>query len=105
MNRKQKEIIKEITSMVLDYNCDTFHCWLDFSGHVECISLRYQTPNQLSSTYIEISRAPSPQHIIDLRAAKAEHDKLYAPENIETTKEAARLAKIAELQKQIEALS
>lgn len=106
MKESQKKIIKELLDMCLEYNCKTFHCWLDFSGHVGSISLRYKTPSHNKMVYIcGVSDSPCNNHITGLAAAKAEHDKLYAPENLAATQEAARLAKIAELQKQIEELS
>ena len=106
MKEEQKKIIKDLLDLCLEYNCDTFKCWLDFSGHFEYISLRYQTPSHENHVYIGgVSDSASHEHISGLTAAKAEHDKLYAPENLAATQEANRLAKIAKLQKQIDSLS
>ncbi len=106
MNTEQKEIVKKLMDLVIEHNCDTFNCWLDFSGHVNTISLRYQTPAHVEFVHIcGVSSSPCHEHISGFIAAKEAHDELYAPENIAATQEATRLAKIAELQKQIEELS
>ena len=105
MNKEQKKIVTELMGLVIKYNCDTFHCWLSFIGHVDYISLYYKTPSHSDPVYIVVSGEPTPKHVVKLIAAKCAHDELYAPENIEATQEADRLAKISELKKQIEELS
>ena len=107
----KNKLIGELAARCVALNCDTLHVFFRYYGHTNQFEISYfmggWASNADSSNLISFytcDYAPFECHEL-LDDLQTEHDKLYAPENLAATQEAARLAKIAELQKQIEELS
>jgi hypothetical protein len=115
MNTKTNKLIGELAARCVAMNCDTLSMFFSYSGHINKVETDYYmggydatTSNRKNafSFYLDSDNADHRLKLAlsDLDLLQAEHDKLYAPENLAATQEANRLAKIAELQKQIEEL-
>jgi hypothetical protein len=101
MNMDKNKELTALFAAALEYNCDTFHVFFTWSGHCNWLGISLCVGGWKKGdgfTHTDITT------LAELDRIKAEHDKLYAPENLAATQEANRLAKIAELQKQIEDL-
>jgi vacuolar-type H+-ATPase subunit I/STV1 len=111
MNTKTNKLIGELTARCVVMNCDTLHVFFNYSGHVEGFEISYSLggwneftgKKNLCNVYIDRDNSLTKTHEL-LDKLQAKHDTLYAPENLAATQEANRLAKIAELQNQIEEL-
>ena len=111
----KNKLIGELAARCVAMNCDTLHVFFDYQGHVNQIVIycymggwsKSALREDLAHFYLEDDEAEFKIKLTlsNLDELQVQHDKLYAPENLAATQEAARLAKIAELQKQIEELS
>ncbi len=115
MKNAENELVLEIMSMCLEYNCDTLTMFCSYHAHVDGLQVSVfqggwrenADSSYQASTYL---KAPKANKLLirvigELKQIKEEHDTLYAPEYIESTREQERLDKIASLQQQIEELS
>ena len=101
MNKQQKTEALEFLRLALEYNCDTFHVFFDYSGHTDkaVVNLSiggWYNKEKLTHTWIA--------SIEELNKLKAEHDEKYAPENLAATKEVERLKEIKKLSDRIKEL-
>ena len=111
----KNKLIGELAARCVAMNCDTLAVFFDYRGHVNQIVIYYYMGGwsksalrkDLAQFYLGNDKAESRIKLTlsNLDELQVKHDKLYAPENLAATQDAARLAKIAELQKQIEELS
>lgn len=115
MNTKTNKLIGELAARCVAMNCDTLHVFFNYCGHVNGLTIRHHLGGwsegpavETYTRYLSLDESDI-THLnhahAELDKLQQEHDKLYAPENLAATQEAARLARIAELQKQIEELS
>lgn len=115
MKNAENELILEITKMCLEYNCDTLTMFCEYCAHVNQFQLRVfmggwkgsADPSYSKDVYLYTwdSNQLLTRTIGELKQIKEEHDTLYAPEYIDSTRERERLDKIEALQRQIEELS
>ena len=101
MNKQQKTEALELLRLALKYNCDTFHVFFNYSGHIEDSTVNlsmggWYDKEKFTHTHITT--------IEQLNKLKAEHDEMYAPENLAATKEVDRLEEIKKLSDRIKEL-
>ena len=113
--KNQNELVLEIMSLCLEYNCDTLHVSLNFNAHVNQVEvLAYMggwksmaDPSYRNDVYLnqDTDTCMHLSIIIDeLKQVKIDHERMYSPEYIESTRERERLDKIESLQRQIDEL-
>ena len=101
MNKQQKTEALEFLRLALEYNCDTFHVFFNFCGHVKQTTISLSMGGWYDNENLTHTRVTT---IEELNKLKAEHDEKYAPENLAATKEAERLEEIKKLSDRIKEL-
>ena len=94
----------QLLEWILENNCEYFHVFFSFAGHVNRYDLYYYPGGwKRTDDYITIYGDFNYQ-LSELKRIKKELDSKYAPENIKETKRKEKLKKIEQMKKELEEL-